>query len=53
MLAVVGGALIEASATVAIAGVAVRVTPAVGGLLFALAYRFWRRQLRHYQGVGH
>jgi ABC-2 type transport system permease protein len=119
VLAVLGGALIEASATVAIAGLAVRIvdtwafrimtynaidtlssyplsifgapaqrlltyavpvafiaflpaslvlgrdgqlavpatlgyaTPAVGVLLFALAYRYWRRQLRHYQGVGH
>jgi ABC-2 type transport system permease protein len=28
-------------------------TPLVGIALFALAYLFWRRQLRHYQGVGH
>ncbi|GIF14148.1 ABC transporter permease [Actinoplanes teichomyceticus] len=28
-------------------------TPAVGVVLFTLAYRFWRRQLRGYQGVGH
>jgi ABC-2 type transport system permease protein len=28
-------------------------TPAVGVALFALAYLFWRAQLRHYQGVGH
>jgi ABC-2 type transport system permease protein len=28
-------------------------TPVVGVVLFTLAYRFWRRQLRHYQGVGH
>jgi ABC-2 type transport system permease protein len=27
--------------------------PALGALLFALAYLFWTRQLRHYQGVGH
>jgi ABC-2 type transport system permease protein len=119
VLAVVGGALIEASASVAIAGISVRVistwairmvvydtidtlssypisifgavtqqlltyalpvafiaflpasvilghgdelavptslgyaTPLVGLALFALSYRFWRRQLRHYQGVGH
>lgn len=118
ILAVVGGALIEASATVVIAGVAVRAvsvwvlrvavdnmvdtlssyplnvfgvsaqrlltyalpvafiaflpatvvlghtdqlavpaylayaTPVVGVTLFALAYLFWRRQLRFYQGVG-
>jgi viologen exporter family transport system permease protein len=119
VLAVLGGALIEASATVAVAGVAVRfvdtsafhrvmddgidalssyplsifgpamqrvltyalpvafiaflpaslvlgrteqlavpaalgyAAPAVGAVLFALAYRFFRSQLRHYQGVGH
>jgi ABC-2 type transport system permease protein len=119
VFAVVGGALIEASATVAIAGLSVRIvdvwalrmvtydaidtlssyplnvfggavqrlltyalpvafvaflpaslvlgrtgqlavpaalgyaTPVVGIGLFSLAYRFWRRQLRHYQGVGH
>jgi ABC-2 type transport system ATP-binding protein len=28
-------------------------TPIVGAALFTLAYRFWRRQLRHYEGVGH
>lgn len=28
-------------------------TPLVGSVLFTLAYLFWRRQLRHYQGVGH
>jgi ABC-2 type transport system permease protein len=28
-------------------------SPVVGGGLFALAYLLWRRQLRHYQGVGH
>lgn len=28
-------------------------TPIVGTALFTLAYVFWRRQLRHYQGVGH
>jgi ABC-2 type transport system permease protein len=27
--------------------------PAVGVVLFWLAYRFFRSQLRHYQGVGH
>jgi ABC-2 type transport system permease protein len=27
-------------------------TPVVGLALFTLAYRFWRRQLRYYQGVG-
>jgi ABC-2 type transport system permease protein len=27
--------------------------PVVGGVLFALAYRFFRAQLKHYQGVGH
>jgi ABC-2 type transport system permease protein len=119
VLAVVGGALLEASATVALAGLAIRIvdtwafrmvtydaidtlssyplsvfgpatqrlltyalpvafiaflpagvvlghtdhlavpavlgyaTPVVGGGLFALAYLYWHRQLRHYQGVGH
>lgn len=119
ILAVVGGALIEASVTVLIAGIAVRVistwairtaaydtidtlasyplgifgsgiqqvltyalpvafiaflpasvvlgqtdelavpaalgylTPVVGVALFTLAYLFWSRQLRHYQGIGH
>ncbi|MFI1988948.1 ABC transporter permease [Actinoplanes sp. NPDC020271] len=28
-------------------------SPLVGAGLFALAYRFWRHQLRFYQGVGH
>ncbi|GIE86139.1 ABC transporter permease [Actinoplanes regularis] len=28
-------------------------TPVVGATLFTVAYRFWRRQLRGYQGVGH
>jgi ABC-2 type transport system permease protein len=28
-------------------------TPLVGIALFTLAYLFWHRQLRHYQGVGH
>lgn len=28
-------------------------SPAVGAALFAAAYRFWRRQLRHYASSGH
>lgn len=28
-------------------------TPVVGVVLCTVAYRYWRRQLRHYQGVGH
>src|SRR5262249_38728874 len=28
-------------------------TPLVGVVLFALAYQFWKRQLRRYEGVGH
>lgn len=27
--------------------------PLVGAVMFAVAYLFWGRQLRHYQGVGH
>lgn len=27
-------------------------TPVIGLVLFTLAYRFWRHQLRHYQSVG-